>query len=208
MAKIINTTELKKQKRRLSKPVIIAVAAVVAVTAIGLYFVFGKSDAERSQDQFESNSQNTGTRYEGPALKADNPLKPLDVDYDQLNEQELMNRVAILSATEQYDEAEKLIKTQNDYTSSTTKLFMLAYVQLDLKKNEAVAATAVAIEKMPDLEPGQFRSLGQLHSSIGQKQKAIGILKRAAEGYEALKIGNSGAEAERIRKDIQELEQS
>ena len=137
---------------------------------------------------------------------ASNPLEEIDVTYEQLSNDQLMNKVNYLIGTQQYTEAEKLIKTQKGYDTSSEKLRLLLAVQTSSGEKEQSAETADRLASLPGLQPGEYAQIAAKYEADGNKQKAIDAYTKAIDGYNEAKIGSYKSDVRRLEEKVKALQ--
>jgi hypothetical protein len=137
--------------------------------------------------------------------KAADPLRAVDVKYEQLNDDKLLEKINFLMGTKQYSEAEKLVKTQNGYTNNIMKMLVLANTQILQKKNTEASQTLEQASKLPNLKGGDHKTIGQAYVDLGQSPLAINAYQKAIDAYNSEKTASYRSEVEIINKMINEL---
>lgn len=182
-----------------SKKVAIIGAIVVMIATIG---VVASLYLLKQKQQSQTPDKEPNAVVSGDA----EPLKEIDVAYEQLNDEDLMKKVNHLMGTRQYAEAEKLITTQNDLDKNKRKLSLLVTIQKAQGKESEALETAKKIEVIGDLRPGEYLSLARQYEATGDTRKAIDYYNKAKDVYNREKQGSYEAEVARIEKKIKELQ--
>ncbi len=176
------------KKRR--KLFIIVTFVVVAALAAGAYFMF-KPDA---------------TKTPANGAKSGSKLAPAKVSYKEISNEDLVSKVNYLIGSKQYDEAEKLIKTQKNYESDKTKLSLLASVQSASNQDEAAAETNAKIEDIGNLQPGEYALLARKYADGGDKTKAIEYYRKSIDAYNKEQQGSYKQNVTRLEAAIKDLQ--
>lgn len=170
----------------------ILAAAVVIVSVIAV-FLFAHGDNEQPQKK--------------PAVATgDNQLKPVEIVYEQLTAEQLINKVNLLTVTKQYAEAEKLIRMQNDLDTNTIKQSLLASILRQQGKTDEAVMVTEDLAAAGGLQPGQIRQIAEQYEKSGDKAKAIEYYQKAIAAYKARNIGADASEVARLEKKLQELQ--
>lgn len=175
------------------RAVLLAVLAVLLVAALfGYHYYQG-----HKQQPVQKSTQKAAAKTR---------IKPITVDYVQMDDAQLTSKVDYLIGTQQYAEADKLISMQSDLATNQVKLSLLVNIQqLEGKKTEA-AATAEKIAALSNLGPGQYEQIGRQYAAAGNKSKAIEYFNKAIDAYNARHQGSYQADVARVQAEIKELQ--
>jgi hypothetical protein len=133
-------------------------------------------------------------------------LQPVKVDYVQMNNDDLTNKVGYLMGTRQYSEAEKLISIQKDLNTNPNKLMLLVGVQNAENKNAEATKTAEKLATLSNVQPGQYEVIGDQFQTVGDKAKAKVYYQKAVDGYNVQKMGSYQSNIARIQAKIKGLQ--
>ncbi len=150
------------------------------------------------------NSANDGTTTFHDGLGVDGPLTKINVNYEQMPLEGLQERVNYLQATNQLEEATKLIKLQDYFDKSAEAQILLASVQGAQQKHEEALQTLLSAEKIQS-QPGLLVNIAEAAENLKEYQLATSYYKKAVVAYEKMTNGNS-SELDRLKAKVTELE--
>lgn len=166
------------------------VVVLVLALGVGGYFVF-----RPAHKVVPPKTTNSNVTY----------LPRVQVDYVQMNDDQLTQKVNYLMGTGQFTEAEKLISIQTDLDTNKNKLQLLATVQTAENKTDEAFKTQSKIVALGNVAPGQYEIIGDRYAAAGDTAQAKTYYQKAIDGYNAQKLGPYQSTVKSIQAKIEAL---
>lgn len=189
-----DTVQIQKKQKRRKVLILIGVVVVVLVAAGAAgawYWSRDNNNGQSTNEEETPSGMNTDISYE--------------LKLEQLEPEQLHEKVDQFTYTGQYNEAAQLIEYQDYFSDSSDAHMLLASVYLNAGRPEQALETFEQMEDKFGLTKGIAENIGDLAAEIGNKELAVEYYEKAIELAQNPENPLAEVDAEKIRKKIDEL---